>query len=189
MCLRNSLLSLLFSHIEAEWLFLCNGFSTKGRTLDSQGSIFWVTFYTCPSLWSTSWPCLLTQNSLFAQIACVCEFLISLYVGTYFVLFVVFILYYTAKYVRARIVFNKSNSTLAWIYWQALCETVTEFVLWGKQKKTTQGPFSHYKIRNSFQTVQRTLLFTKIWELTHYIVLVIQWIHNKKYELYSKRIY
>ena len=134
MCLRNNSLSLPFSHIEDEWLFICNGSTTKGRTLDSKGCILWVTFYACPSLWSTSWKCLLTQNSLFAQIACVCEFLISLSVGTYFVLFVVCLLYYTAKYLRARSVFDKSIKTPAWIYWQALCETVTEFVLWGKKK-------------------------------------------------------
>lgn len=108
MCLRNSSLPPPVSHIEDEWLFVCNGSFTKGRILDLKGSILWVTFCMCLSLWSTSWPCLLTQNSLFSQIACVYEFLTSLSVGTYFVLFVVCFVYYTAKHLRARIVFDKS---------------------------------------------------------------------------------
>ena len=145
MCLRNSSLPPPVSHIEDEWLFVCNGSSTKDRILDLKGSILWVTFYMCPSLWSTSWPCLLTQNSLFAQIACVYEFLTSLSVGTYFVLFVVCFLYYTVKYLRARIVFDKSIKTPAWIYWQAFCETFTEFVL-GKKKINPRGHFLTIKL-------------------------------------------
>lgn len=187
MCVRNSSLPPPFSHIEDEWQFVCNGSSMKGRILDLKGSILWVTFYMCPSLWSTSWPCLLTQNSLCSNSMCMWIPYISFCWNLFCSICGLSPLLHcqvseSKNCVRQKhqdSCLNILTSTLWNIHW--ICS-------WGKKNKS-QGAFSHYKIRSLFQMVQRTPLFTIILELTHYIFLVIQWIHNKKYELYSKRIY